>query len=135
MPLDQMIENKELYFCGELDHSKLPLVMSLAADVFSAEAVSIYKSQFDGSERLMIRTNTVRIDTQMGSDSLVSGLPGSTVSEATGYLQAFAKWLDFRSCPVIADVIWLNHGKSKTVVDRYSGYAFGQCACSNLNQN
>ena len=37
MPLGQMNENKELYFCGELDHSKLPLVMSLAADVFSAE--------------------------------------------------------------------------------------------------
>ena len=93
MPLDEMNENKELYFCGELDHSQLPLVMSLATDVFSAEAVSIYKSQFDGSERLMIRTNTVRIDTQMGSDSLVSGLPGSTVSEATGYLQAFSNLL------------------------------------------
>ena len=87
MPLDQMIENKELYFCGELDHSKLPLVMSLAADVFSAEAVSIYKSQFDGSERLMIRTNTVRIDTQMGScllytspsprDATLSRMPSS----------------------------------------------------------
>ncbi len=88
-----MNEDESVYFCGTLDHSQLPVISRLAAEVFPPDAVSIYKSQFDGSERLRIRCRSVRIDTQMGSDTLISGNFTSTVSEADEYLRAFSKLL------------------------------------------
>ena len=91
--LEFMSNDQPLYFCGELDHSHLSVVVRLAGEVFSPDAVSIYKSGFDGSERLRIRSNAVRIDTQIGSNSLVSGEPGATIPEATQYLEEFANLL------------------------------------------
>ena len=88
-----MNEDETLYCCGSLDHSRLPVIVDLAAEVFSSDAVSIYQSQFDGSEGLRIRCRSVYIDTQMGSDSLISGNFGTTVSDADGYLRAFSKLL------------------------------------------